>query len=128
MQLSTPQTELLLLLICFVTLLAFRFRTAPNPSTSIRRRAQAPAPPTGARTAPKPPWVHKEVLRLKALMPLHGCRKISIVFNHLHQHRRNMTVGKTFVATVLRQRQHELAGIRRQLKHRKPKPMPTNIV
>ncbi len=128
MQLSALQTEVLLLLIFFVTLLAFRYRTARHPSTPTRRRIQAPVPSTGARNAPKPPWVHKEVLRLKALMPLHGCRKISIVFNHLHQHRRNMTVGKTFVATVLRQRQHELAGIRRQLKHRKPKAMPPNIV
>ncbi len=39
-----------------------------------------------------------------------------------------MTVGKTFVATVLRQRQHELAGIRRRLKHRRPRPMPPNVV
>ncbi len=39
-----------------------------------------------------------------------------------------MTVGKTFVATVLQQRQHELAAIRRRLKHKKPKPMPPNIV
>ncbi len=61
-------------------------------------------------------------------MPHSGCRKISIVFNHLHQPRRRITVGKTFVANVLRQRQHEIAGIRRRLKHHRPKPMPPNIV
>ncbi len=83
---------------------------------------------TGARTTPKPPWVHDEVLRLKAFMPHHGCRKISIVFNYLHHRRRKMTVGKTFVATVLRKRQHDLAAIRRQLKHKRPRPMPRNIV
>ena len=61
-------------------------------------------------------------------MPQHGCRKISIAFNYLHQRRRNMTVGKTFVATVLQKRQHDLAAIRRQLKHKRPRPMPRNIV
>ncbi len=84
-------------------------------------------PSTGGRNLPKPPWVHEEVLRLKALMPHNGCRKISIVFNHLHQHRRKMTVGRTFVANVLRQRQHELIAIRRELKHRKPRAMPPNL-
>ncbi len=123
-----PTLEILLLLAFFATLLAFRHRTARRQSTSRRRRIEAPAPSTGARSAPKPPWVHNEVLRLKALMPHHGCRKISIVFNHLHRDRRHMSVGKSFVATVLRQRQHELAGIRRELKHKRPRPMPPNIV
>ncbi len=61
-------------------------------------------------------------------MPDYGCRKIAIVFNHLHRHRRKMTVGKTLVATVLRQRQHEIAAIRREIKHRRPKTMPPNIL
>ncbi len=39
-----------------------------------------------------------------------------------------MTVGKTFVANVLRQRQHDLVAIRRELKHRRPRTMPPNIV
>jgi transposase InsO family protein len=83
-----------------------------------------------SRTAlapPKPEWVRREILRLKALLPDHGCRKIAHVFNHQH-HRRGQSVGKTFVASVLRGREEEILRLRREIKHRKPKPMPKNQI
>jgi len=50
----------------------------------------------------RPPWVRQEIIRLKALMPLAGCRSISTAFNRLFYANRRMTVGKTFVSDVIR--------------------------
>ena len=66
---------------------------------------------------PKPRWVRDEVIRLKALMPDHGCRAIAAAFNHL-QTRRKMTVGKSFVADVVRRHRLDIVRRRRERKHR----------
>ena len=125
---SAPPLEMLLVFACVATLLALWPRTSSDRSIPRRRRIQASTPRMGARNAAKPPWVHEEVLRLKALMPTYGCRKVSVVFNQLRQHRRKVTVGKTFVATVLRLRQHEIAAVRREIQHQRPKTMSPNII
>lgn len=39
---------------------------------------------------------------------------------------RGVTVGKTYVATVLRRSNHEVMSLRRELKHRIPPPSPRN--
>jgi transposase InsO family protein len=87
--------------------------------------------PTGSKDRslfpPKPAWVKKEVIRLKALMPHHGCRAISMVFNQLWEVRRGMTIGKTFVAEVIRDNQEAILRKRRELKHREPRPLPRNL-
>jgi transposase InsO family protein len=70
--------------------------------------------------------VKKEIIRLKALMPHHGCRAISLVFNQLWEDRRGMTIGKTFAAEVIRANQEAILRKRRELKHRKPNPLPRN--
>lgn len=54
---------------------------------------------------PKPPWVRREILRLKALMPDAGCRRIAATFNRRFAGPRQMTVGKTFVNEVIRDHQ-----------------------
>lgn len=54
---------------------------------------------------PKPPWVRREVLRLKALMPDPGCRGIAATFNRRFAGPKQMTVGKTFVNEVIRDHQ-----------------------
>ena len=118
---------LLLALGLFLGVLLCLFpRAATSPS---RRRRLGPGQKAGhsALATPKPEWVHREVLRLKALLPAHGCRKIATVFNHLH-HRRGQSVGKTFVASALRGRQQEILRLRQHLKHRKPRPVPRNLV
>jgi len=46
-----------------------------------RRRAAERLPNSFRLTAPKPPWVKDEVIRLKALMSDGSCRKIAAVFN-----------------------------------------------
>ena len=120
----------ILLLLIFAAPLAMpqrphRTRRCPRP-----RSATSEPPPAPVRRVqpPKPPWVRREVLRLKALMPEAGCRRIAHTFNRLHQNRRAMTVGKTFVAGVLRNRGEEVLRIRREIKHRTPRPLRRNVI
>lgn len=92
-----------------------------------RRRRDGPRTSRRALTPPKPAWVRREILRLKALLPDHGCRKIAQVFNQLHR-RRGETIGKTFVANVLRGREQEILRLRRELKSRRPRTVPRNLI
>jgi transposase InsO family protein len=84
------------------------------------------------RTQTKPPWVAREIVRLKALMPQAGCRMIANTFNrrfarHARVERR-MTVGKSFVADTLRRHRHEIEVVRRRIKHCVPPAQPRNLV
>ncbi|MDY7093937.1 MAG: integrase core domain-containing protein [Acidobacteriota bacterium] len=60
-------------------------------------------------------------------MPKAGCRRLAITFNHLHQ-RRHMTVGKSFVANVLRGAQREVLRARRDIRRREPRMAPRNLI
>lgn len=80
------------------------------------------------RSQPKPAWVVREIIRLKALMPDAGCRTISLVFNRRYAACRRMMVGKTFVADTLRRHRYEIEAMRRKIKHRVPRPAPRNLV
>jgi putative transposase len=77
---------------------------------------------------PKPRWVKHEVIRLKAVMPETGCRTIAHHFNRRWQHRRQMTVSKTYVADTCRHHQYLILTARRKLKHSIPRPMPRNRI
>ena len=76
----------------------------------------------------KPQWVINEVVRLKALMPDVGCRAIATTFNRLHRDKSGMRVGISWCADKIYKHRHEIQVIRKHLKHRKPKPMPKNII
>ncbi|MBS0537062.1 MAG: transposase family protein [Proteobacteria bacterium] len=80
------------------------------------------------RNARKPDWVKREVIRLAAWSPGLSCRVLAEVFNRQFANDRRMTVGKTFVATLLRQRRAEILRLRRSLKHRIPRPQPRNRI
>ena len=87
------------------------------------------APPTTpARFQPKPDWALREVIRLRALMPADsGCRTLAEQFNRLHGGRRDgVTVGRTWVAEKTRQHRYAILQMRRELKHRTPRPIPIN--
>ncbi|HEX5647227.1 MAG TPA: integrase core domain-containing protein [Nitrospira sp.] len=77
---------------------------------------------------PKPEWVKQEIIRLKALLPLAGCRTIAHHFNRRWAARRDMTVSKTYVADTCRRHQYLIYEARRKLKHRVPRPMRRNRV
>jgi putative transposase len=81
-----------------------------------------------SRCAVKPAWVRKELIRLKALMPGTGCRGLADIFNRLFFSKRRMTVGKTFVSELLRKHRYEIEVARRQIKNRRPRPVPKNQV
>ena len=76
----------------------------------------------------KPAWVRHEVLRLKALMPNSGCRKIADSFNRRFESTRHMTVGKSYVSNTIRKHHYEIAILRRKIKNAKPKAVPLNLV
>lgn len=76
----------------------------------------------------KPAWVGKEIIRLKALMPDAGCRKIADTFNRIFAQSRRMTVSKTFANDVIRRHNYEIKVLRRTLKNRTPRPVPANLI
>lgn len=80
------------------------------------------------RTRSKPEWVKHEVLRLKALMPHTGCRKIADCFNRCFEEARKMTVGKTYVSDMIHKHLYEIQVLRRQIKNAKPKKVPRNLI
>jgi len=87
-----------------------------------------PASISAVRTRMKPSWVRREILRLAALMPDHGCRALADVFNRLNASRNAMTVSKSWVNDFLRAHRHEIAVLRSELKRRSPAPVPRNQV
>jgi len=94
----------------------------------VHATAQNTSPST--RFQPKPPWVLREVIRLKALMPADtGCRSISEQFNRMHGSKRDgATVGRTWVAENLKKHRYRVLRLRRHLKHRRPRPMPAHRI
>ena len=77
------------------------------------------------RTRRKPAWVRHEIIRLKAHLPSHGCRMVRDVFNRAYA-AHGMQVGKTFVATIIREHHYEVAQLRLTWKNLVPPPLPCN--
>jgi len=118
-------STLLLLAVGLQIYLASRRRPGGRES----RHPEQPAGPSPRRIhPPKPRWVRREVLRLKALMPEAGCRTIALTFNRLYRESRGMTVGKTFVAEELRANGETVLRLRREIKHRWPRPLGRNVI
>jgi putative transposase len=78
----------------------------------------------GARR--KPLWVRREILRLKALMKDAGVRSIAATFNRLHGER--ASVGKSYVAQLIKTHQYEIACLVRDIRNTPPKPCRTNAL
>jgi transposase InsO family protein len=102
---------------------ALRHRTAWQRGFRIE-----PSRATACRGTPKPLWVKKEVLRLKALMSEAGCRTIEQFFNHLYAVRRRTTVSKSHVAYTVRNHRYEIEVLRQELKHRIPRALAKNAL
>jgi hypothetical protein len=82
---------------------------------------------SNARNGPKPPWVRREVIRLRAWSPALSSRKLAEVFNRQFAGR-GVSVGRTYVATTLSGATADIVYLRRTLNHRVPKSMPPNRV
>ncbi len=76
----------------------------------------------------KPDWVPKELIRMKAFMPDVGCRKLAESFNRRYAKKKHITVGKTYVSNIIKKHQYDIQVLRKNSKHRKPRPLPLNIV
>jgi transposase InsO family protein len=73
--------------------------------------------------------VRREVVRLKALMREDGtCRALADLFNRRFAATKRMTVGKTFVAEVLRTHRYEILAARREIRSARPRRVPRNLV
>lgn len=95
--------------------------------TSARRgRKKLIAAPCKSRH--KPAWVIHEIIRLKALIPDKGCRKIADIFNLRYAVSHKITVGRTFVSETLRRHRYEIEVMRRKIKHRVPPALPLNLI
>ena len=128
-----PSTFLCLLLgfwLCLVLFLIARLvkRWRARRSSFRRRRSVAREGEPGFKNRRKPEWVRAEVIRLRALMPDDGCRTIASVFNRVHERSHAMTVSKSFVADLIRQNQLAILRARREVRRRKPRVMPRNLI
>lgn len=92
---------------------------------STKPTVKYPEPPTKHNNHPKPNWVAKEIIRLKALLGKQaGCRTIAHTFNRLHGTQE--TVGKTFVANTIKKHQYKIALRRRDIRTKKPREFAVN--
>jgi transposase InsO family protein len=96
----------------------------PVAPRGFRARLRTPSACRGQR---KPEWVKREVLRLAALTNK-GCRAIERLFNRLHAARTKMTVSKSYVAYTVRRHRHEVEVLRRLIKQRPPRVVPSNHI
>lgn len=102
------------------------FRSRARRESRRRRTNGHGDAPKIARNPRKPDWVRKEVLRLRALSNA-GARTVAATFNLLHA-KRGESVGKTFVANLVRDNGEAILRLRRELKHRKPRRVPRNLL
>ena len=83
--------------------------------------------PTLRRISAKPEWVRQEIIKLKAQGPDLGCRHIAMIFNRRYA-AKGMTVGKTFISSVIRKHHYDIQIIRQKLRRRKLTAGPKNRV
>lgn len=109
--------------------LVYRFWQSRDRPTRYRRvQLAAPSTSGSIRCQPKPEWVIREIVRLKALSSSLSCRQLAETFNRHFGDTRDMTVGKTFVAATLRKHTLEILRLRREIKHRVPPATATNRI
>ncbi len=122
----TGNLLILIPLILFILAIHLWWRDFALIRVRYGNRTVVTAPAGFPRTPPKPPWVQREVLKLKALMPDAGCRAIALVFNRRRGVKR-MSVGKSYVHDLIRKYQFEIHILRRQIKKTPPKLVPHNL-
>ncbi|MEW8229300.1 MAG: integrase core domain-containing protein [Candidatus Thiodiazotropha endolucinida] len=125
----SPLYRLKTRLVAWLQGLVQRFLPAQSPPYYGRRN---PPPDTAnvrrLLNTPKPPWVRRELICMKAWMPDEGCRPLAAAFNRRFRTTRQMTVGKTYVAETLKRHAYEVRVVRTGLKRRPPRPVPLQRV
>jgi transposase InsO family protein len=72
--------------------------------------------------------VRREIVRLAALLSRPTCRAIAEILSRRFAQSRKMTVGRTFVNSVLRAKRYEIEVEKRRIKNAKPRQLPRNRV
>jgi len=111
---------MLITLVALISCLVRLFRLALHRTRYPYRRLGEPKAP-GFPSQPKPLWVRRAVIRLKALMCEAGtCRAIAQVFNRRFTTKRKMTVGRTWVNETIRKHQYEIRVPKKRSNHIRP--------
>ena len=114
--------------VCLI--LGLRAQTKPDAQDEAHyfaRKSSKPENTTSCRTRRKPQWVIDEIIRIKAINPILGGRKIADLFNRRHEVKRQMTVSKSYVYEKIKQHRYQIQVLRRHLKHKRPKKLPRNV-
>jgi transposase InsO family protein len=115
-------TDLIAAIICFC--LWLRFHKPDQQQRRRGRRTDAPTVhgrPRCVRRARKPQRAIDETVRLKALHPDEGCRKIADRFNRSFA-ARGITVSKSWVAGIFKRYEYEIRVCRNHINHRPGQP------
>jgi putative transposase len=124
-----PDMDVLVAILLAVALtLAWNPRRRQPRYTRQVRKSAANTPLLYPRCQRKPAWVVSEILRMKAHCPELGLRKLEDAFNRRFAVQRGMTICKSTIANILRRHHAELLRLRRDIKHRVPRPMPRNRI
>lgn len=96
-----------------------------SPKIARRKLGSATGASKPVRQRGKPAWVKKEVLRLKALMPVGtGVRKIAATFNRMQSNNTQASqcqhISKTYVANLIGSNRLEIHNMRKQVRSRAP--------
>ncbi len=124
-------TKALRMLAFLLVLLLYLVGLTPSVSRRRLRHYRKLHEPMRAafRVRPKPLWVRREIIRLKALMREAGtCRVIEKTFNRRFAHKKHMTVGRTFVNELIRKHRYQIELEQRRIKTRKPRPLPRDLI
>ena len=80
------------------------------------------------RNQPKPLWVRREVIHLKALCPEAGCRTAAELFNRLYASSKNMTVSKSWVSSTWQRHRYDILVERKRIRQRPALSWPKNQI
>lgn len=92
------------------------------------RTVHMPHATPAMRTRAKPEWARNEILHLAACDARAGCRRLADIFNRRHAGTDGTTIGKSTVANLLRERQHQVLLLRRNLRRRRYQAGRPNMV
>jgi len=106
--------------------MAFLHHFGPHRRCVFKRKTKAGT--FRGHRRPKPAWARREIIRIKAHVPLAGARQVADIFNRNFAATTGVSVGKTFVYTVLRDNIYEVERLRKKWKYLIPMPMAKNIV
>ena len=110
----------LLLLLLFTLFCRYRRRNSSGRRCEGKKCANK-------KSMPKPKWVIREILKLRAITDF-GCRKIADIFNRTYSERTNITVGKTWVYETIKNNRLQIVRMRKKIKNMTPRKFPTNLI